>query len=647
MNNKRKGNLYSPSFSKKPFMRQLFLLFSCIPFWINAQQITIQFSEETIFTQQEICVQVAADVFENMGSLQFQMEWNAEIIELDTVVLIGLAAAGGNPVFNETMDGMLLFSWFNGEQGGSTLPPESILFELCFTAIGQPGQISTVGFSNTGISAEAGQFVNGIPSQIDINSMTGFVQIIDFPEVQISTTDETCQGGNNGTIQININPPDNLMYELSINDDEFNFDDEFLIENLLSAEYVVVVYFGNLTLADTIVLINDSDEVPFQITAQSTLNCLQNEGMISVETTNGTTPFSFEWAHDNNLNAAEATNLTEGDYPLTIIDDMGCFLDTSFNIQAVFPMVDLGEDATFCQGETVLLDAEMDGLTYLWSTGETTSQIEVSTSDEYTISVTDENDCTDLDSINIVFTLGINGEIIAPDSVCANQEVTLFASDGIFYSWLDENENLIATTDSLDVSISESTQYTLVIEDECSADTVTKDLIVITTDFTFPKDTAVFVNTPLTLEGQGGVNYEWAGEYDFSCLNCPETSFTADSSRVIYLTITDKNGCSKTDSILVEAFDDIIKLFAPINVITPNGDGKNDLLVFKGLEVYPKNTLKIFNRWGNIVYETIGYQNDWGGTFKDERLPAGNYYYVLRVNTTEQVLKSILTISDK
>ena len=75
------------------------------------------------------------------------------------------------------------------------------------------------------------------------------------------------------------------------------------------------------------------------------------------------------------------------------------------------------------------------------------------------------------------------------------------------------------------------------------------------------------------------------------------------------------------------------------DIMTPNGDGLNDVFVIRGLEQYPNNTLKIYNRWGVKVYEVDGYGQD--GKFfrgvsegrvtinKDEKLPVGTYYYVL------------------
>jgi len=71
---------------------------------------------------------------------------------------------------------------------------------------------------------------------------------------------------------------------------------------------------------------------------------------------------------------------------------------------------------------------------------------------------------------------------------------------------------------------------------------------------------------------------------------------------------------------------------APIkvyNAISPNRDGINDYFKIEGLASYPENELKIFNRFGNLLYEKTGYDNSWGGEVDGEILPNGTYFYIL------------------
>ncbi len=68
------------------------------------------------------------------------------------------------------------------------------------------------------------------------------------------------------------------------------------------------------------------------------------------------------------------------------------------------------------------------------------------------------------------------------------------------------------------------------------------------------------------------------------------------------------------------------------NEFSPNGDGKNETFVIKCIEDYPNNRLKIYNRWGNLVYEKRGYKNTFkGASNKGKKLPSGTYYYTLNL----------------
>jgi len=74
------------------------------------------------------------------------------------------------------------------------------------------------------------------------------------------------------------------------------------------------------------------------------------------------------------------------------------------------------------------------------------------------------------------------------------------------------------------------------------------------------------------------------------------------------------------------------------NIFTPNGDDKNEYFYISGLNQFENPKIKIYNRWGNLVYESDSYKNDWDGTSeasmtigKKEKLPTGTYFYVLEL----------------
>ncbi len=73
------------------------------------------------------------------------------------------------------------------------------------------------------------------------------------------------------------------------------------------------------------------------------------------------------------------------------------------------------------------------------------------------------------------------------------------------------------------------------------------------------------------------------------------------------------------------------------NVITPNEDEINDMLFIPCLENYPNTKLAIFNRWGDQVYESDNYQNDWEGTYNGNPVPDGTFYYIMILPTGDEL----------
>jgi gliding motility-associated-like protein len=75
---------------------------------------------------------------------------------------------------------------------------------------------------------------------------------------------------------------------------------------------------------------------------------------------------------------------------------------------------------------------------------------------------------------------------------------------------------------------------------------------------------------------------------------------------------------------------------------SPGNDGINDKLIFNNLDDYRPLNLKVFNRWGDVVYETRDYENDWAGTHKNQPVPDGTYFYILMLNTDEEHIRQLI-----
>lgn len=91
------------------------------------------------------------------------------------------------------------------------------------------------------------------------------------------------------------------------------------------------------------------------------------------------------------------------------------------------------------------------------------------------------------------------------------------------------------------------------------------------------------------------------------------------------LTVTSSDGCTASDQVFVK----LLKTPTIPNTFSPNGDGVHDKWEILYLESYPGCTVEIYNRYGQLVFQSKGYSRPWDGTFKGKDLPAGTYYYII------------------
>lgn len=124
--------------------------------------------------------------------------------------------------------------------------------------------------------------------------------------------------------------------------------------------------------------------------------------------------------------------------------------------------------------------------------------------------------------------------------------------------------------------------------------------------------------------------------------------YTQNGLYPVSLTVTDQYGCPNTYTTEIRVSNivsDLVQLIP--NVITPNGDGKNDLWRMEFIEVYfPEAEIEIYNRWGVRIFRSIGYSNAWDGSYQGDPLPVGAYFYTINLHDRDQtpVIKGTVTI---
>ncbi len=336
-------------------------------------------------------------------------------------------------------------------------------------------------------------------------------------------------------------------------------------------------------------------------------------------------------------------------YQVTYSTVNGCVqrVDSVFlNVSAA--EISLADKYEICEGDSITIgniDNSPSWGTYLWlPSGQTTPFITISpdSSSLYTI-VISSLDCKHYtDTVDSTFiwvhdapTLEMRGNyavcagsdlIIGPEAIDSNYNyswdpITYLSSNTVPNPLFHTNEH---TTSLLD--------YTLTITDsnQCTVEDVIYIMIHPTPEVDAGKDQIIIKNTATDLMGivsEYDMLY-WNPEYLVDNKNAIETNTVPLSKSTLFslTTITD-SGCIAMDTVLIEVIEepviDLPKAF------TPNGDGLNDLLTINRLVVNELEYWKIFDKWGNLIFETDNLTDGWDGTSKGVIQETGTYPYML------------------
>lgn len=129
-------------------------------------------------------------------------------------------------------------------------------------------------------------------------------------------------------------------------------------------------------------------------------------------------------------------------------------------------------------------------------------------------------------------------------------------------------------------------------------------------------------NGVLTLDSLGNLSYVPDPGY------CGNDQFTYE--------VCNTNGCDQA-TVSITVICDAIKVY---NGFSPNGDGINDNFTILGLEGHPNNKVYVYNRWGNLVFQTENYKNNWDGIWNGLRLTQGTYIYAVELNDAAKTILS-------
>ena len=361
----------------------------------------------------------------------------------------------------------------------------------------------------------------------------------------------------------------------------------------VTIEYMYVNLCGDSVLRSATLIIEDFE--PTVLDYENPVGICNGEAVLEVETIGGYGPFSFAWS--TGASDTLAVNAVETDEPgaaqVTVTDV--CGNEQSATITYTMPpeLIVYGEqvNSPLCPGDEAVLEAGISTgvgpFTYEWSSGgnDVTETVNFNSSQIVTLTVTDACGIEDSFDVDVEYPvwdpiagndpevcLGIQGDLNLTGGVGEEDLAGNWVGQYEFYTWqysnYDSNGN--------------------------------------------PQDSA-FVMVDQTLDSLV-VFIGPSGNF--------QAGLTQDEMDVY---VIDQCGAQGMFTVSVEACDTEIP-----NVFSPNGDTKNDFFRIPGIEGFPNSKLEIYNRWGNVIYQSNDYGGGWDGRINNEPVADGTYYYILR-----------------
>lgn len=352
------------------------------------------------------------------------------------------------------------------------------------------------------------------------------------------------------------------------------------------------------------------------------------------------TPYAISVTDANNCPSEIASGVAE----------CFCTPDIAVNIVTVKPVSCAGEQ------DGILMATPQNGMepyTYFWSTGVTTETANnLAPSVTHTVTMTDANGCEVIDTLTLAAPTSVIATTNVLDPTCYNANdgtVLIIQTEGgtgdYTYSFDGGTFQSEGIRDNFKAGI-----YQVAVRDgngcEWSSEVTLQDPPQF--DVSLGGNANLNLGDSLTLkpmvnQDEGLATFVWESTDPTSCLDCPSQIIQPTTSGRYKVTATNVAGCVADASVLVQV-QNLRRLFIP-SVFSPNGDGNNDLLrPFSGSEVEDISMFRIFNRWGELVYEKedMADSEGWDGITKSGRkAPPGVYLYYTEVswaNGTKDIL---------
>lgn len=393
-----------------------------------------------------------------------------------------------------------------------------------------------------------------------------------------------------------------------------------------------------------------------------------NDGEAEVQVTGQKPPFSYQW--DQNANAqitARASGLVAGKFTVRVTDSVNCSIDTTITLTQPTPLKIQNPQITTakCTNDaTGKIELSVTGGTpqyiYQWSNGGNTPTIQNLRAGTYDFTVIDANNCRLSQTFSVTAPNALDGEVSAENIRCygeANGKITidafggtqpyLFSIDGKTYNGINQIVALRAG------------KYDVFVKDANNCIWFETAQITQPARFAIEAMPDVTINLGDSIQlfanaqnSQGVVDFTWKAPYEntLSCTKCLSPISKPGYTITYAIQAVDSAGCRATDSVKVS----VVKpryVLVPTG-FTPNNDQVNDRLVVRGKEGTKIVTFRVYDRWGELVYEAQNFKiNDentgWDGMFRGLPMMSGLYVWYVEaeyIDGAKEIIKGNTTL---
>lgn len=476
-------------------------------------------------------------------------------------------------------------------------------------------------------------------------------------------TDANCNA-NDGQIEVIGTAGGTTPYSYSLNGGAQQGSNSF--QNLSAGSYTIIVEDDQGCQEEITALVSNTTGPTNATITPTDPSCDGNDGSIAISPVGGQAPYTYLL----NGGAAQASGtfsgLAAGTYEVLITDANGCtFLVSGIELTEaapdVVPSIAIQVDPSpACVGDQVTVTAftQNQGANPDFEFFVNGNSVQAGNNNTYTASLNDG------DQIQAVLTSNENCLAVNPvesnletlqvlpyddpivtitsdtNDICSGFPVTFAAEQNgctdPIYEWYVNGLLQQSSNDSSYTSPIFQDGVDIYCEVTCNSpcsNTGVSNVETITVNEVSADagpDVVIAQEESTQLNGTGNGTFSWSPTESLSNPNSEDPVASPSTSTVYTLTVTN-NGCTATDEVIVQ----VNRPIYPPNTFTPNGDGVNDTWTIGNIHNYPNCSVTIYDRWGQKVYNSIGYTNQkaWDGTNRGLALPAATYYYVIDLKT--------------